>query len=83
MQVEFILLLGTYKSSLVAHQLANSLNAACGWRWLVAGYGVSRIDYEDHDKSKGACCCIRSLCCLIDDCHTSSSPSASMKSTVA
>jgi len=31
-------------------------NAACG-------YGLSGIDYEDNEKSMGACCC---LCRLID-----------------
>jgi len=35
-------------------------------RRAVGGYGVFWMDYEDHDKSMGACCCIRSLCRLID-----------------
>jgi len=34
------------------------------------GYGVFWMDYEDHDKSMGACCCIRSLCRLIDVCFS-------------
>ena len=33
-------------------------------------YGVFWMDYEDHDKSMGACCCIRSLCRLIDLCFS-------------